>query len=544
MARRVFLLGLDGASWNLLDRLFAEGAMPCLARLAEQGVRATLESTVPSVTPVAWLSLMTGCNPGRHGVFGFLKSSPNNSYLPRPVNRSDARVPTIFDYYDEGGPLVSLNLPMSWPATPINGLMVTGMMTPLRGLRDFEYPAGLLARLGKAGIDYVIDPKFKARRANDSDAMLAEWHDQRREFLSLLTDMTRARLDAARLLMTEETWDCFVCVEVGTDRIQHLFWDQLMPEDGSGPARDLLAYYRYLDERIGELVANLSPDDALLVVSDHGFTRTRGLFHANEWLRRQGWLTRRVAGRSPLYPLKRALNAVGITRQRLERILSQSQASRLQLAASHIDWERSAAYADNPGGIRVNLRGRETLGAVAPGDFETLRDQIAIRLRQLASPGGGPLLAAVHASGDLYWGDARERASDVVFQFRDDEHWSAYGGDSGGEMFTPTPFRTGDHRADGILIAWGGGIRPSRHDNELRFRIWDVLPTLLHLNGRAVPAICDGRVLTEILTDRGASRVEADWRRFLKNRASGTLAADQAEEITERLRELGYLSDD
>jgi predicted AlkP superfamily phosphohydrolase/phosphomutase len=311
--RRVFLLGIDGASWNVLDRLVAVGAMPNLARLAREGVRATLESTVPPITPVAWLSLMTGCNPGRHGVYGILKSLPDNSCLPVPVNRADARVPTIFDYFREGGPLVSLNLPMSWPATPINGAMITCMMTPLRNPTAFEHPAGLLARLA--------------------------------------------------------------------------------------------------------------------------------------------------------------------------RVLGEKATSRLQLAAAHVDWARSEAYLDNPFGIRVNLQGRETLGRVPPARFAEVRDRIV-------------------------------RGLDVVFTFRDDLNRAAYDGECGGEVFVPTPHRTGDHRIDGVFVAWGGGVRTPAAPGELRFRIQDVLPTLLHLNGRPVPEICDGRVLSEILADPRESVVDRDWRRF------------------------------
>lgn len=541
MTRRVFLLGLDGASWNVLDRLMMAGAMPNLSRLCREGARATLESTIPPITPVAWLSLMTGCNPGKHGVFGFLRPSADNPYLPVPVNRTDARVPTIFDYYSEGGPLISLNLPMSWPAAPLNGAMVSCMMTPLRGMRDFEYPAGLLARLARAGIDYVIDPKFKARRGADGDTMFADWRGEGVSFVAMLTDIARARFDAVRLLMREEPWDCFVCVEVGTDRLQHLFWDRLCPPDGSDPDPGIVAYYRYLDERLGELAGALASGDALLIMSDHGFVRTRGQFFANEWLRRQGWLKRREARRSPLYPLKRALNAVGITRAKVGRVVGERRASRLQLAASHVDWSRSDAFLDNPFGIRINLRGRETLGRVPAERFATLRDELAARLLALTGPDGTPVLSAVHRGEDLYHGDARERGSDLVFLFRDDRNWGAYGGECGGELFRATPFKTGDHRVDGVFVAWGGGIR--RTAEELRFSIQDVLPTLLHLNGRAVPEVCDGRVLTELLADPCAPRIDGDWRRFRSERREARATGDQADEIRERLRELGYLSD-
>jgi predicted AlkP superfamily phosphohydrolase/phosphomutase len=543
-ARRVFLLGIDGASWNVLDRLVAVGAMPNLARLAREGVRATLESTVPPITPVAWLSLMTGCNPGRHGVYGFLKPSPDNSYLPAPVNRADARVPTIFDYFREGGPLVSLNLPMSWPATPINGAMITCMMTPLRNPTAFEHPAGLLARLARAGIDYVIDPKFKVSPDIDADTLFRDWQASGREFVDLLLDMTRQRMDAVRLLMDEEPWDAFICVLVGADRIQHLHWDRLLPDDGADPDPLLVSWYRYADERIGELAGRLRADDTLLIVSDHGFTRTHGKFLANEWLRRQGLLARREARHSPLYPLKRALGRLGVTRRRLGRVLGEKASSRLQLAAAHVDWARSEAYLDNPFGIRVNLQGRETLGRVPPARFAEVRDRIVRGLREVTDAEGRHPIAAVRCREELYAGDAADGSSDVIFTFRDDLNWAAYDGECGGEVFVPTPHRTGDHRIDGVFVAWGGGVRTPAAPGELRFRIQDVLPTLLHLNGRPVPEICDGRVLSEILADPREPVFDRDWRRFQGERCAVAYGPEQETELRERLRALGYLADD
>lgn len=543
MSRRVFLLGLDGADWSVLDRMIAVGHMPNLGRLVREGARAILESTVPPVTPVAWLSLMTGCNPGRHGVFGFLKPSPDNSYLPVPVNRMDAQVPTVFDYFREGGPLVSLNLPMSWPATPINGCLITDMMTPLNDPRDFEHPRGLLARLARAGIDYTIDPKFKARQSEDGNAMFGDWQAEGSAFVELLSEITRQRQAAVRLLMREEEWNAFICVFVGMDRLQHLHFQRLLPADGSDPDPLLASWYRQMDEHVGEIVQGLRSTDVLLIVSDHGFAPTPGQFLANEWLRREGWLTPRQARRSPLYAAKRWLGALGVTRARLARVIGESRSSRLQLAAAHVDWSRSAAFLSSPFGIRLNVRGRETRGLIAPAEHSRVQEEIIQRLRAWRDDAGIAWLAAVHRGADLYWGDACRHAPDIVLVFPEERNFGAYGGEFGGDLFQPTPFKTGDHRRDGVFLAWGSGIRPTNTD--LRFPIWDVLPTLLHLAGRAVPAICDGKVRSEILA-KGSPPVSVDraWRRFLPERRSIDYRMGDTEEIKSRLKELGYLSED
>jgi hypothetical protein len=129
-----------------------------------------------------------------------------------------------------------------------------------------------------------------------------------------------------------------------------------------------------------------------------------------------------------------------------------------------------------------------------------------------------------------------------VFRFREDVNYSAYAADLGQGVFASTPFKSGDHRVDGICVAWGGGI--ANVDRELRFQIEDVLPTVMHLNGRAVPSVCDGRVREEILSEPQEIRYDTDWQRFLAARQEIAYGADQEAEIRERLQALGYLSED
>jgi predicted AlkP superfamily phosphohydrolase/phosphomutase len=542
MKRRVFLLGLDGASWNVLDRMFDSGYMPTLQRLCAEGVRATLASTLPPITPVAWSSLMTGVNPGKHGIFGFTKNAPDNSYLAEPVNRLDISVPTIFDYYREGPPLVSLNLPMSYPATEMNGYMVTGMMTPLNDLARADHPRGFLDELRQEGINYKIDPKFEAPDSENVKAMFEGWQSSGHEFVNLLTAITDSRMQAVHWMLDRADWDVFICVIVGMDRLQHLHWDRLVPADGSPPAEVLASYYSRVDEHIAKLTAALDPGDTLLIISDHGFVKHHGQFNANEWLLRQGWLQRREARRSPLYPVKKLFNALGITRGHLTRLLGDRGAKKIQLMAAHVDWARSEAYLSSPFGIRLNLQGRETLGCIEPAQFESLRSEIMQALTELSGADGETLIAHVRRGDECYHGDARREAADIVFTFQDDRNYSSYVGNLAADIFTETPQKSGDHRVDGILVAWGGGITPSA--DMPRYRIWDVLPTIMHLNRRAVPEICDGRVLGEILGESRPIEVDRQWRRFLPDRQRISYDQDQKKEIAARLRALGYLGDD
>lgn len=540
MARRVFLLGLDGGSWNVFDHLFGLGLMPNFQRLCAEGASGVLESTIPPITPVAWTSLMTGADPGKHGIFAFRKTKPDNSYLPLPVNRLDMEIPTVFDYYREDPGFVSLNLPMSFPATPLAGRMITCMMTPQGQTDRACHPPDLLDRIRGAGIAYVIDPKLQEKA--DPQDLFTGWGQDTPGFIARLEAITEARMQAIHLLLGERPWTVFVAVVVGTDRIQHLCWDALMSAGEDPVTRAAHGYYRGLDGHLGGLMAALDPQDTLLVVSDHGFTRTHGSFQTNEWLRRHGWLAKREARRHPLYRVKTLLNRLGVTRARLGRFLGEARSSRLQLRASHIDWAATQAFLSGPFAIRVNLQGRETLGTVAAADYDALVGRIAAALRELRDDQGNLLIARVDLGRDLYRGEGGGQPGDVVFTFRDDLNYTAYAGELDGPVLRTDISKQGDHRRDGIVAAWGGGIRPQGRD--LRLSICDVLPTLMHLSGRAVPTVCDGRVVQEWLTGGDPVAVDPDWRRFQGRKEQITYTAAQEREINDRLKALGYLADD
>jgi predicted AlkP superfamily phosphohydrolase/phosphomutase len=75
------ILGFDGADAKMTERWMDEGKLPHLAQLRRQGAFAPLLSTIPSQTPVSWSTFSTGLNPGRHGIFDFLKRDPQ-TYHP------------------------------------------------------------------------------------------------------------------------------------------------------------------------------------------------------------------------------------------------------------------------------------------------------------------------------------------------------------------------------------------------------------------------------------------------------------------------------
>src|SRR3954454_7397206 len=127
---RLLILGLDGATWTVLDPMRRLGLMPNLDALLARSAFGTLRSTIPPVTSAAWTTMQTGCGPARHGVFDHRYYDPAANRMK--VNHSRrVRVPTVWHQLSEAGrTVVSLNLPVTYPPLAVRGIVVSGMDAP------------------------------------------------------------------------------------------------------------------------------------------------------------------------------------------------------------------------------------------------------------------------------------------------------------------------------------------------------------------------------------------------------------------------------
>ncbi len=140
--RKVFILGLDGATFDLIDPFIKEGELPNLASIIQEGVRAKLNSTILSHSPPAWTSFATGKNPGKHGILGFTKMS-SDSYELKLVYGSHNKAKTLWETLSEKGKkVIVMNIPMTYPPKPVNGLLVSGLDAPSTS-SQFTYPPEL-----------------------------------------------------------------------------------------------------------------------------------------------------------------------------------------------------------------------------------------------------------------------------------------------------------------------------------------------------------------------------------------------------------------
>jgi predicted AlkP superfamily phosphohydrolase/phosphomutase len=555
---KVLVLGLDGATFDLIKPWAAAGYLPTLKRLMDEGSHGSLRSTTPPMTGPAWTTFATGVNPGKHRLYDWI-ARDDGAYTFSPVTALDCQAPTIYALLSQVGRRVcSLNVPMTYPPTPVNGVLVSGLPAPSTKV-NVTYPAGLLKEITDAVGDYILYPDpGQAYSDAGVDA-----------FLERLYRTTDLRVETLDYLRGREAWDFAMVVFNGTDTISHAMWKYM---DAKHPLYDaskaakyghaIRDYYAYLDGKLARYVDELPGDTTLVVMSDHGFGPFHKFIHVNNWLLQQGYMAVNPGLRAALkHTLFRGgfspmnvydtLMRLGLGSLKREVVRGQGQGllKTLFLSFADIDWSRTQAYSlGNVGQIYLNVKGREPKGCVEPGtDYELVREAIIARLRALTDPATGePVVETIYRREELYHGDFLEKAPDIVFLPTRLEYFG-FGEYEFGSHKIIEPMRrgiSGTHRMNGIFMAYGAGVRPGTVVENAS--LIDLAPTLLHLMGEAIPPHMDGRVLGEALIDdaaevrRRTQTVPAPQDATAASREE-TLSAADKKVLADRLRSLGYV---
>jgi len=262
---KTLLVGLDAACWNYLNPLLEAGKMPALQRLIESGTWGTMQSTMPPWTPTAWASIITGKNPGKHGIFDMMWRRPG-TYEFTPTN-AKARMGTPFwKRLDEAGVRVGMvNAPFTYPCDPLNGFIVCGFGTP-NSASDVTYPREVHQWIEQEFGHYepAVEPQF-LRTASPSEIFKVEREHQARQVQIALEMANRYEVEVLAINL------------MFTDHANHK-----MPE-----MEQVQAAYVQADKDVDALIQGFQPDNVMLI-SDHGSNRLQGNFLLNEWLRDQG----------------------------------------------------------------------------------------------------------------------------------------------------------------------------------------------------------------------------------------------------------------
>lgn len=533
---RLLIVGLDGATWDLIGPWADSGQLPLFKKWRETGAWGPLRSVTPNLTPPGWTTAFTGVNPGKHGIFDFFALDPG-SEAPRVVSSADRTYPAIWEILAYFGiPAGAFNVPCTYPADRTDCFMVTGMGTP--GFTGaWAEPPSAREMIRREFPEYRFGADYHLLESGDYEG-----------YLDHLAELTGEQERAALKLAGEYGAEVLLFVYDDLDRVMHFYWhfmDAGHPRHGDSGERlrsAVLRYYQRVEEGIGRLLEAAGESADLCVLSDHGF----GPLHTDVFLNRaladwgllQPLSLAQELVRKPLW--KRAAKKVvpGAARTWLRRHV---KASPLGNPLGFVNWEATRAFYASVSGrsVYINLKGRQPRGTVEPGaEYEDLRTELIERLSGLRDPEtGDPVARAVLRREEVYDGPHLASAPDLLIQ---EDGRYAYRVDWSETLFAPASQygipKTGSHRPDGVLALAGPSFREARLEGA---RLEDVTPTLLAALGLPKGEEMDGRVLAEAF----AAQPTADSAPFARLRGSHVEALSGEDEaaVADRLKGLGYM---
>ena len=487
---KLLIIGLDGADWGYVSDRLSAGAMPVLGRLAREGSFGLLRSTVPPVSCPAWPAMTTGVSPGNLGLFDL---TVPDGYGKRTVSARDVAAPRLWDYVGaNGGRSIIMNVPVTWPPRPIDGVLVGCLLTP-------------------QGAPYTcpreVGPDLERRFAYSPGHPASRRGKLRR---------LQQQADAFCHLLDGHPWDVAMLVFSVTDWAQHDHWadrayiDRLFDE---------------ADAAVGRIIARAGAPN-VAVISDHGFCGADRVLNMNRLLSNLGFLryggksggdvyvpnlvlrSRPGRGKAVAHALSRLLrprkvlgllHRLGIERavDLIPNVLWQGLKSHMVVWDTPIDWPATRAYLYNalPQTVCMNVAGRDAAGAVAPQDYAAERGELISALSQTADPlDGGPVFASITPREEAFPGRHVDRAPDLVFTVRNDAYVVSPA-DHPSVVWRTRRLR-GRHRSGGIYLLHGPAFRQGA---SAEARLLDMTPTLLCAAGFEPPAGVDGRVATDLL---------------------------------------------
>jgi predicted AlkP superfamily phosphohydrolase/phosphomutase len=519
--KKALVIGLDGASFNIIDPLVEKGHLPNLARIMSEGRSYHLKSTIPSNTPVAWTSMTTGQNPGKHGIFGFLKYDHPTIKV---VSSQDNKALCLWDYLGEQGkPSVIINLPFTWPPKKINGVMACFDWAIINNESKLAEPASVNTYIKEQALDRIAS--FHPELGNPD---LERYHE-------IVKKQTQFTLDMAK----QFKWELLFVVFMVTDSVVHLY-----------PTRKQMVdeVYRIVDTAVGQLL-NLVDlrKDRVFITSDHGTKIFDRVYPLPAFFREQRLLRLKTTARSSaelalvnlvLKILEQYHVKLPVSIKNLYKKITGRKKTRLSLR-DIVDKQHSPIFVCDENS-RIDVLIRLTDRSLANERVkQSIRKRIVDRLNLNET-----VIRHAWTSDEIYSGPHIEGAPDIILEMAENVA-ADISSSSFYEKPRSYPSYKGGHIRNGILIAAGNSISQTKDRNVAH--VADIAPTILHTLQLTIPLNLDGRVLLDLfepdsVLGKPPSFDEVQTQKNVTSIADLTAYnQDEEEQMKARLQKLGYL---
>jgi predicted AlkP superfamily phosphohydrolase/phosphomutase len=556
---KIAIIGIDGATWRVIEPWAAEGRLPTFSRLMKQGAWGALQSTIPPITAPAWSSLMTGKNPGGHGLFDFIEHKPN-AYGISYTFGGQRKCPTVWDILSDRGYRVGvINVPMTYPPDPINGYMISGMDTPDE-TSPFIYPRALKDEIWKKLGGIKLDIHHLGYMDTD---------EKRFSVLDQLMRIEEERTELVEYMFKNHPTDVIMTVLNSVDQVQHHFWHYMDPlhprydHQGHGLFGEaVLKICQHADSMLKKLVNIFGDDTLIILASDHGFgPSSNKMICINKALEKGGFLSFKPT--SAILPGVLD-NASRFLRDRLPPQVKQKIAKILPWARAHmetlvatsnIDWKNTQAYCFETSvtspNIWINLKDKRPEGTVNAEDYMEVRGKVKSWLLSIKDPKtGGQAIPNIYEKETIYPGSAVDNAPDLILSWWEGEGFTPWPSVINGRVvgspiveYVSHPLSSGKewggtHTMEGIVLLKGPGIIPGDLTDS---RIIDIAPTIFSALGEPVNDYFDGHPLIEFHRDKKQINDAGGKSIFKNTKSTPELSETEQSKIENRLRQLGYI---
>lgn len=530
--QRVIVIGLDGATWDLIRPWVEEGKLPTFSRLMKEGTWGILESLELPISSAAWTTITTGVNPGKHGIFDF-SIRKKDSYEIRPVSSKDAKCPRLWDIigiYDKRSYII--DVPLTYPPQKIHGCMLSGFPCPEEH-NEFTYPPEFIDELREViGRDIHFQPRISP---HDEAKFLEEMFE--------ITDYVEATI---KYILREKNFDFLMSVFVGPDALGHTFFKYIdinhpKYRENKELSHAILKMYIKLDKMLKSIMELLDENDKLFLISDHGFSSVYYGVALNKWLMEKGYLHLKM---NPGTIFRETFFNLGLTYENIFKIIKtlrgvkkvqnyiysdndaslvrkliQRMVSSMMIGGKDIDWQATEAYSQgNFGQIYINLRGREPEGSVDTQNYDELVEVIISDLREFRY-NGERVFDEIERGKDVYAGAFAKNGPDIICTHSKSKYMVSRFFEFGStKTITVHPVWSGTHDRTGIFLAWDNN-NDIAAGKRIKAKLCDVTPTILHLFSIPIPKDMDGKPLMEIFSkDTEFAKTRVGYEKGLKER--------------------------